>query len=218
MSRTDRYNTSGLVEGLYEPESCKRVLKNLLGIKRKREMDRLEAREQLRALEELSRSYSGEHRFTAKDICAIHKVWLGKIYVWAGEYRQVNVSKGGFPFAMAIHIPKLMKGFESGPLKDYTPCNHRTDAEVAAAIAVVHTELVLIHPFREGNGRTARLLSVLMALQAGLPPLDFTGMESRNRRRYFQAIQNGMDNDYEKMAEKFISVIRRTRKLYEKKS
>jgi len=56
-----------------------------------------------------------------------------------------------------------------------------------------------------------------MALQAGLPPLDFGGMEGKNRRKYFQAIQSGMDNDYEKMAEIFISVIRRTRKLYEKK-
>ncbi len=33
----------------------------------------------------------------------------------------------------------------------------------------VHEELVLIHPFREGNGRVARLLSTLMAFQAGLP-------------------------------------------------
>jgi len=47
--------------------------------------------------------------------------------------------------------------------------------EVIKALAVVHTELVLIHPFRaEGNGRVARMLATLMALQAGLPPLDFS--------------------------------------------
>jgi len=40
-------------------------------------------------------------------------------------------------------------------------------------MAVVHVELVLIHPFRDGNGRVARILSILMGLQAGLPALDF---------------------------------------------
>jgi len=37
----------------------------------------------------------------------------------------------------------------------------------ATALAEVHAELILIHPFREGNGRLARLLALLMALQAG---------------------------------------------------
>ena len=46
----DRYDISGLVEAQFEPGSRHRVLKNLLGIKRKREMDRLEGLEQLRAL------------------------------------------------------------------------------------------------------------------------------------------------------------------------
>jgi cell filamentation protein len=46
----DRYDASGLVEAQFEPGSRRRVLKNLLGIKRKREMDRLEGLEQLRAL------------------------------------------------------------------------------------------------------------------------------------------------------------------------
>jgi hypothetical protein len=46
---------------------------------------------------------------------------------------------------------------------------------------IVHAELVLIHPFRDGNGRCARLLSTLMGVHAGLPLLlspAFTG--SRN--------------------------------------
>ena len=39
MTRTDRYDASGLIEAQFEPGSRGRVLKNLLGIKRKREMD-----------------------------------------------------------------------------------------------------------------------------------------------------------------------------------
>jgi hypothetical protein len=45
-----------------------------------------------------------------------------------------------------------------------------TDPEVARALAEVHAELILIHPCRDGNGRVARLLPLLMGLKAGLPP------------------------------------------------
>jgi len=53
------------------------VLKNLLGITRKREMDQVEARELLRALKELISIYDARHRFTAADLRRIHKIWLG---------------------------------------------------------------------------------------------------------------------------------------------
>lgn len=61
MKHGDRYDASGLEEARSEPGSGGRVLKNLLGIKKKREMDRVEAREQLRALEELTALYDQHH-------------------------------------------------------------------------------------------------------------------------------------------------------------
>jgi hypothetical protein len=48
-----RYDASELVEGQFEPGSGRRVLKNLLGIKRKREIGQIETRELLRAQHEL---------------------------------------------------------------------------------------------------------------------------------------------------------------------
>ena len=71
-------------------------------------------------------------------------------------------------------------------------------------------ELVLIHPFREGNGRVGRVLAILMALQAGLPPLDFGSITGRKRQEYFAAVRAGMDRDYEPMEKIFSGVIRRT--------
>jgi cell filamentation protein len=44
-----------------------------------------------------------DQRFTAADIRRMHRLWLGEIYVWAGEYRQVNMAKGEFMFAAANH-------------------------------------------------------------------------------------------------------------------
>ena len=96
----------------------------------------------------------------------------------------MNLSKGDFPFAAANQISRLMMDLEKGPLREYTPCRFTAVSEIARAIAVVHTELLLIHPFREGNGRVARLLAVLMALQAGLPPLDFGNMKGRKRQEF----------------------------------
>lgn len=210
MKKSDRYDTSGLIEAQFEPGSRKRVLKNLLGIKSKREMNRVEAREQFSALEELSSFYDADHRFMSADVCKMHRIWLGRIYEWAGQYRRVNVSKGNFPFAAAKQVPGLMAEFEKGPLKKFTPCRFTSHEAVAKAMAVVHTELVLIHPFREGNGRVARILSTLMALQAGLPPLDFGGIRGKKREQYFAAVRAGLDNNYEPMERIFNDVIRRT--------
>lgn len=51
MKDKSRYDTSGLIEGQFEPGSGRRVLKNLLGIKKKRELGQVETREILRALD-----------------------------------------------------------------------------------------------------------------------------------------------------------------------
>ena len=215
MKKGGHYDASGLIEAQFEPGSRSRVLRNLLGIRSKREMDQVEAQEQLHTLEELVRIYDQTHRFTAADVRRIHKMWLEPIYAWAGKYRQVNLSKGDFPFAAANQIPRLMMEFEKGPLREYTPCRFTGMSEIARAIAVVHAELLLIHPFREGNGRVARLLAVLMALQAGLPPLDFGNIKGRKRQEYFRAVQAGLDRDYKPMEKVFSAVIRRTRRVHE---
>jgi cell filamentation protein len=214
MKKGGHYDASGLIEAQFEPGSRGRVLRNLLGIKSKREMDQVEAQEQLRTLEELVRIYDQTHRFTAADVRRIDKIWLGPIYAWAGQYRRVNLSKGDFPFAAANQIPRLMMEFEKGPLRENTPCWSTGISEIARAIAVVHAELLLIHPFREGNGRVARLLAILMALQAGLPPLDFGNIKGRKRQEYFRAVQAGLDRDYKPMEKVFSAVIRRTKRVH----
>ena len=130
-----------------------------------------------------------------------------EIYEWAGRYRKVNVSKNGFTFAMAAQVPKLMQQFEENELARYTPCVFEHREKIIRALAEVHTELLLIHPFREGNGRLARLLSTLMALQAGLPLLDFTSISASRKKEYYAAVQSGMDRNYEPMETLFSEII-----------
>jgi len=210
MKKGGRYNTTGLVEDRFESGSRGRVLQNKQRITGKRAMDELEAREQFRALNTFLDLYDRDHRFTAADICSMHEAWLGNIYEWAGKYRQVNISKGDFTFAMARQVPTLMEKLEQGPLRDFTPCLSTVQEEVVHAVAVVHTELVLIHPFREGNGRMARMLAVLMVLQSGLPPFDFSIIKGKVKQEYFAAVQAGLDYNYVPMENIFRAVLRRT--------
>jgi cell filamentation protein len=210
MIKTGRYDVSGLIEAQYQPGSRGRVLRNLIGITSKREMDEVEAREQKRALEEMLSVYTLDHRFKAADICRMHRMWLGGIYEWAGQYRQVNLSKGAFPFAAAAQISNLMVNLEAGPLHQFTPCLFKTMPEVAHALAVVHTEFILIHPFREGNGRAGRMLAIVMAAQAGYPALDFGHLKGLKKQEYFRAVQAGMDYNFEPMEKIFSAVIERT--------
>ncbi len=194
---SNRYSIKGLTETEFEPGSGNRVLMNLLGIKYKRAIDQAEAEALLKTEEWAVRYFSRTHRFTEKDIRKIHKVFLGRIYGWTGNYRNVNLLKDGFMFASAVQVPHLMSEFSKNILARYTPCLFTAKEKVIEAIGIVHTELLLIHPFREGNGRVTRLLTNLMALQAGLPLLDFGFIKGKAKGRYFSAIRSGLSGNYE---------------------
>lgn len=212
-----RYTATG-PEAEFEKGSRGRVLRNTLGIHHVRQMQSVESAALESAQERLLEGFSGDHRFTAADICRIHRIWLGDIYEWAGAYRNVNVSKGGLMFAAAGLVPSLMSGFERGELRALTPCQGMPLDDLIAALARTHAELVIIHPFREGNGRCARLLAWLMALQAGLPPLDFGPLSGRGRPAYFAAIRAAFGKDYRPLEARFKAVIDRTLRLYEARS
>jgi cell filamentation protein len=215
MTPADKYDTSNLPEDQYEPGSGGTVLKNLLGITSNKELERVEETRFERLIVEAVARFDINHRFSTQDILWFHKFWFEGVFVWAGNYRSVNIGKGGFLFAAAVHVPELMRQFENQQLTRLTPCRFKSIEEVAVALAEVHVELVLIHPFRDGNGRIARLLAVLMALQAGLPPLDFSDIEGVKREEYFAAVRAGLDRDYLPMEKIFAKVISRSLKTCE---
>lgn len=215
MKHTGRYAVSELIEGQFEPGSRGRVLRNLVGIKSKREMDRVEGEGLVRTFKKLIRVYDAKHKFSAADICGMHKEWLGSVYRWAGKYRQVNLAKKDFTFAAAHLIPGLMADFENKYLAAHTPCRIAARNEIIHSLATVHVELLLIHPFREGNGRLARMLASLMALQAELPPLDFGILKGKKKQEYFAAVQFGLNRHYAPMEKIFDEVIERTLRLHE---
>jgi cell filamentation protein len=206
-----RYVAAGW-ETEFQPGSRGRVLRNLLGITRVREIEQVETQALVAAQRAAKKLYGSEHRFTAADIRRLHKLWLGSIYPWAGNYRTVNIGKGGFQFAHAPLIPRLMVVLGREVLRRHTPCGSAVDIPLARSLAEVHAELILVHPFRDGNGRLARLLSVLMASQVGLHSFNFSALAGSAKRTYVQAIQAAMSRDYAPLETLFALAVERTRR------
>ena len=153
---TGRYATHGS-EVEDEPGSRGRVLANRLRIVRVRDMQTAETGALLQLTYDLLSEITETQRFTADDLCEWHERWLGGIYDWAGRYRQVNMSKDGFPFAAARLVPRLMADYSNTMLAQQTPCAGMDGPTLVRALARTHAEYILIHPFREGNGRLVRL-------------------------------------------------------------
>ena len=62
----------------------------------------------------------------------------------------------------------------------------------------------------EAAQKALSALATLMALQGGLPPLDFTSIAGRARNVYFAAVQAGMDRNYQPMEKLFAGIIGRS--------
>ncbi|MYE52863.1 MAG: Fic family protein [Gammaproteobacteria bacterium] len=188
----DRYDTAGNIETQFQPASNGRLLANKLGISDPVEMNEVELDLLNRLYEETFNSVAADQAITVADITEWHRRWLINVYDWAGRYRTLNMAKGDFQFAATAQIERLMGHLDEKILPVHTPCQGRSEERLIEAIAVVHVELILIHPFREGNGRLSRLLANVMA---GWRELDFTSWDE-HREEYFACIQTGM-SDYE---------------------
>ncbi len=208
---SQRYQTPKGIEAEYQPGSGRRVLANRQEIRSRRTMDQAETDELERVQIEYLQVITPDTRFDAALICQMHRDWLGGLYAWAGRYRTVELSKPGFQWPPAYLVEQNMRVFETELLHSLTPCRPGTLEEVAEAIARVHAELLLIHPFREGNGRLARWLADLMALQAGypLPTYQFTGRGSQKERaRYLNAVKKGYLKEYAELTAFFADTLR----------
>lgn len=207
-----RYRTASQDESAPEPGSRGRVLRNLLHLTSKRDMDRAEYEALVTAQETFLRRLTNQTRFTAALVAEMHQTWLGGIYSWAGKWRTVELQKDGFTWPPAYLVPQNMLYLESTLLQTHTPCPAEPVEQVARRMAEVHAELLLIHPFREGNGRLARWIADIMAIQSGaaLPQYLFSGRGSKAERvRYLQAVVSGYAQHYELLTDFFVDAIER---------
>ncbi len=182
---SDKYNSS---DRDVDPKTG--LLCNQLGITDQEELNLVEGRSLLAAYEKAALEYSETHQFSEKDVRYLHRLFLGEIYDWAGQYRTVDLSSGDIRWCHAKFIPQEMEKI-SNLLSEMTPFSpNMPRVELIQRLAEVHGELVVIHPFRDGNGRLTRFLCDLLLIQAERQPFGQALFEKKSiREEYFAAIR-----------------------------
>lgn len=181
------------------------ILHNKKGITDPHELYKMEFSGFLRAQLILLEELTPKTRFSVKYILNIHRMALSHLYDFAGKLRHVNMAKGTFMFPTARFLPKIMDEFEKKFLNPL-PDKYASDEELIRDIARVHAELLYIHPFREGNGRTARVLANLMAAKHGHHFLQINKIKENYFENYIKAVQAAANENYEPM-EKIIQLV-----------
>lgn len=129
----------------------------------------------------------------------IHQLILKNIdQASAGKYRDIQVKISGSVYLppSPLDVPSKMRQFE-GWLK-----NKKNQKNLIDYAAMAHFKLVDIHPFIDGNGRTARLVMNLILMSKGYPP---TIILKTDRAKYYQAL----DLAHKGRVESFINFIGR---------
>lgn len=97
---------------------------------------------------------------------ALHNRLFSDLYEWAGELRTVDISKGTTHFCTTTRIePEAEKLFTSLAKANWFQGMDR--AQLVTASAELFGDLNVVHPFREGNGRTQRILFEHIIVNAG---------------------------------------------------
>ena len=181
IKRPDRYDVSGNVEAEYVDADLK-MLANKPGIS---DLGTLQIREEealAAAYEVLLGEVRSDTRMTCDLIRYVHGRIFGELYEWAGHWRTVWISKPGVTWPAPDFIDKNMQDLEEMVLRKYSPESLREDQAFCAAVGEIQGEFLVVHPFREGNARTIKLLTDLLAAQTGRPPLVYDQTEEGTRR------------------------------------
>lgn len=130
------------------------VLKNKLDITNNKLLEEIERKIVLAKLYEL-RQNKQIGNFDIHHFVNIHKYLFEDIYPFAGLFRTENIAKGNFCFAEWEYIEdELRKLLDKLKEQNYLASN--TKQELANGLSFYMSELNVLHPFREGNGRVIR--------------------------------------------------------------
>ena len=141
------------------------VLINKLDIKNTKDLQYYEAK--ITAAKSLSLRQQGiTGDFDKKHYQEIHKYLFEDIYPFAGKFREENISKGEFRFAQWEYIDQELERLLE-QLKNENFLAGLDKENLAKRLAYYLSELNVLHPFREGNGRTNREFIRQLALKNG---------------------------------------------------
>ena len=160
------------------------ALENKLGIKSSAELAREEERISKKKAVELFENGMLEKLEAGKfqTLCEIDKYLFDDIYDFAGKIRTVNLSKGNFRFAPLMYLETAIKNVDKMPQNTFDE------------IVEKYVEMNIVHPFREGNGRSMRIwLDMMLKKQIG-QVVDWSKIEKED---YLMAMERSPIKDIE---------------------
>ena len=162
------------------------MLENKLGITNDVELAKEEERiTKLKALELFDTNKINEFEVgTTKGLCDIHKFLFSDIYSFAGEIREVNLTKGNFRFAASMYLKDVLSKIDA------------MTEDTFEDIIKKYIEMNIAHPFREGNGRSTRIwLDMILKNKIG-KVIDWSKI---NKEEYLLAMERSPIKDTEIM-------------------
>lgn len=185
------YNSNGIEGNSLTLKETFLVLSEGVTVKGKPLKDHLEAKNHQEALEYLSDLIEQDKRQTISEqlIRNLHQIIIQEIdKEWAGKYRNSNVIIMGAKHTPldAINVPIEMRKTIEWIKKN------KNKMHVIELSALLHHKLVYIHPFFDGNGRTARLAMNLLLMQAGYPLVIIL---KNDRKKYYNVLTMADEGD-----------------------
>lgn len=146
---------------------------------------------------------------TPKLITKLHEVSFGWIFPeWAGKYRKIQVTFSGkeaLPYYQAQELMiNLCQNLEERLRNLPKPEEENYIFEIVSLLAWFQHQFVFIHPFQDYNGRTARMLTILILLILNVPPIELKAETVADRKLYILAMQQADEGNFD-LLEKLIS-------------
>lgn len=180
--------------GDYSPQ----VDENLLNISDRDQLNEEEAKGIIKA-EQFMYDLDESTVIDVSLVLELHRVAFSHLYEWAGKWRKSDFKVGKHIPPSYQQVPTLMYQFLDELKFRLSAVSDKEG--LIAAIAYAHHQIVKIHPFNNGNGRTSRLVSDLIALMNGYDHIILYHREGEKRKMYLEAIRKADDYDYSKLEE-----------------
>ena len=170
------------------------VEENMLGFTTTTEVNLTEAEGVARAEESLLH-YETDVVVDTYLILEVRQTAFGHLYEWAGRIRKKNLIVGDFEPPPYHRLPNLLAEF-SDQLQ-FLLQRIGEEEKLIDALAYAHHEIVQIHPFQNGNGRTARLVTNLIAYLHGYEAIQIYHQEGDARSEYVRALKKTDNHNYQ---------------------
>lgn len=172
---------------------------NLLGIFDKAKLNEEEAKGIIRA-EQYILDLDADIKMSVSIILKVHQTAFSHLYDWAGKLRIVNIVVGQHQPPHYSKVPNLM--YQYTDELNYRISKIGEQEDLIKCLAYTHHRMVYIHPFNNGNGRTARLITDLIAKQQGCQNIKLYHREGEKREEYLKAIRLADQYDYSLLEKK----------------